>query len=49
MRAEIEALFNQELLPFSQVRMRALKYVEGFYDTINDPKKLKKQIVNKCR
>jgi hypothetical protein len=48
-RPELEALFNREDLPYPKTRRRALKFVEDFYDTINDPGKLKKKIVGACR
>jgi len=48
-RPEIEALFSREELPYPKDRERALKYIEGFYDTINDPKKLLKRIIDHCR
>jgi hypothetical protein len=46
---DLEALFTNDALPYPKERQRALKYVEGFYDTINDPKKLHKKIINDCR
>jgi hypothetical protein len=48
-RPEIEKLFNQEDLPYPEARRYALTYLDGFYQTINDPKKLKKKIIHKCR
>jgi len=48
-RPELEALFNREDLPYPKDRRRALKFVEDFYDTINDPGKLKKKIISYCR
>ncbi len=48
-RPELEALFNRDELPYPKDRERALKYIEGFYDTINDPKKLEKKILGNCR
>jgi len=48
-RPELEALFNRDDLPYPKDRRRALKYVEDFYDTINDPGKLKKKIISYCR
>jgi hypothetical protein len=48
-RPEIEKLFNQEDLPYPEARRYALTYLDGFYQTINDPKKLKKKIINHCR
>jgi len=48
-RPEIEALFNRDELPYQKERERALKYIGDFYDTINDPRKLEKKILNDCR
>lgn len=48
-RPEIENLFNQDDLPYPDARSYALEYLDGFYETINDPKKLKKKILQKCR
>ena len=48
-RPELEALFRSDELPYPKDRERALNYVSDFYDTINDPKKLQKIIVNDCR
>ena len=48
-RPEIEALFQREDLPYPDARRSALKYLDGFYETINDPKKLKKRIIKHCR
>jgi hypothetical protein len=33
----------------NKARKSSLKYLDVFYKTINDPAKLKKQIVNACR
>jgi len=48
-RSQIEALFSRDVLPYPQARERALIYIGGFYDTINDPGKLKKKIIGDCR
>lgn len=48
-RPELEALFNRDDLPYPKDRERALKYIRDFYDTINDPGKLKKKIIGDCR
>jgi hypothetical protein len=48
-RPEIEKLFNRDDLPYPEARRRALKFLDGFYETINDPKRLKKKIIRKCR
>jgi hypothetical protein len=57
--ADSIALFNERrsditaaLLPpgLSKSRhKRALRYIDRFYDTVNDPQKLKREIVDKCR
>jgi hypothetical protein len=47
-RAAIEHVFNAE--PASErARGRALDYIASFYEIIDDPKKLQRDIVNKCR
>jgi hypothetical protein len=46
-RAAIEA----ELLPAAledKPRKTAAKYIDEFYEIINDPKKLQKRIIGKC-
>jgi len=48
-RPELEALFRRDDLPYSKDREHALKYIRDFYDTINDPRKLEKKILNDCR
>jgi hypothetical protein len=48
-RPELEALFNDEGLPYPKIRAQRWKYIEGFYDTINDPRKLDKRVVSDCR
>ena len=48
-RPDLEALFNRDDLPYQKERERALKYIGGFYDTINDPRKLEKKILTTCR
>ena len=48
-RSELKALFSRADLPYPQARKRALKYIDGFYDTINDPRKLKSKIIHNCR
>jgi hypothetical protein len=48
-RPELEALFGRDDLPYPKDRERALKYIREFYDTINDPRKLEKKILNDCR
>jgi hypothetical protein len=48
-RPELEELFSRDDLPYPKDRERALKYVRGFYETINDPRKLEKKIISECR
>ncbi len=48
-RPELETLFSRDELPYPKDRERALKYITGFYETINDPRKLEKKILNTCR
>ncbi len=48
-RTEITALFDREDLPFPKDRAHALEYIDGFYATINDSKKLEKEIIKACR
>lgn len=48
-RSELEALFNRNDLPYPKDREQALKYINGFFETINNPKKLEKQILGDCR
>jgi len=48
-RRELEELLNENALPSPQARKRALKYIDGFYDTINNPRKVERRIVSECR
>ena len=48
-RSELEALFNDDGLPYAKAREHAWQFVEGFYDTINDPRKFEKSILEACR
>ena len=48
-RSRVAALFNQDGLPYPEARERALKYINGFFDTINDRGKLERRIVRDCR
>ncbi|MEJ2189551.1 MAG: hypothetical protein P8Y93_09080, partial [Acidobacteriota bacterium] len=48
-RPELEDLFNDERLPYKKARKQAWKYIESFYDTINNPRKLEKKILCACR
>jgi len=48
-KAEILALFENNTHLTEKSRERAIDYIEEFYQTINDPKRLKKEITDKCR
>ncbi len=48
-RPELGALFSRDELPYPKDRERALKYITGFFETINDPRQLEKKILNTCR
>lgn len=48
-RPELEALFTRDDLPFPKARARALRYIDGFYEIINDPEKLEKNVIGACR
>lgn len=47
-RSRIEAAFLSDGLSRSRSR-RLQRYIDGFYDTINDPKELQKRLLDKCR
>jgi hypothetical protein len=48
-RSELDSLFNDDRLPYPDARKRALKYIDEFYETINNPRKLEKRILKSCR
>lgn len=48
-RSDIEALFMDDALPYPKERVKAWKYIEEFYVVIDNPKKIDKKIVNRCR
>ena len=48
-RPELDALFSREDLPYPKDRQQALKYINGFYETVNDPQKLEKKVLSDCR
>jgi hypothetical protein len=48
-RPELEELVNENALPNPQARKRALKYIDAFYTTINNPRKVESRIVSECR
>ena len=48
-RAEIEALYRDDRLPYSKDRERALKYIRDFYEIVNEPRKLDKKVISSCR
>ena len=45
----ILGLFNELEMLDEEVREDCLKYIEAFYETINDPKAIKKEFLDKCR
>jgi len=47
-REDIEIANTPEALK-NGARKSSLKYIDVFYKTINDPAKLKKQIIDVCR
>ena len=47
-RSEIEAALSPQALS-DKSQKTALKYLDAFFDNINDPKKLKTQILDNCR
>lgn len=49
MRPELERLFKNDELPDPKARQRALKYIASFYDTINNPRRMKSRILKDCR
>lgn len=48
-KAEILALFNNEELLTGKARVNAVKYLEGFYKSIESPEKIRKNLTDKCR
>jgi len=48
-RPELDALFSREDLPYPKDRQQALKYINGFFETVNDPQKLEKKVLSDCR
>ncbi len=48
-KPEILGLFKNETRLDEHNRKKAIRYVEDFYDIINDPKAFKKQIIDECR
>lgn len=48
-KTDIWALFDNNTHLTDKNRKKALSYIGEFYETINDPKKLKKEITDKCR
>jgi len=47
-KAAITAVFSSELLD-EKTRKKTLKYVEDFFETIEDPKKAKRSLYKRCR
>jgi hypothetical protein len=48
-RAEIEALIENEELLNDDYKLASLRYVKSFYDILDDPKRVEKEIVGRCR
>jgi hypothetical protein len=48
-RPELEELYRRSDLPIKQARKRILRYLNTFYATINDPKKMEKHLLERCR
>jgi hypothetical protein len=48
-RAQIEALIANEELLSDNHRSSSLKYVSSFYEILDDPKRVKREIVERCR
>jgi hypothetical protein len=48
-RPELERLFANNELPDRKTRKRAWKYIDIFFETINDPRRLENQIYDRCR
>ena len=48
-RTDILALFQNDTHLNDKSRKRAIDYIEEFYKVINDPKRFKKEITDKCR
>ena len=48
-RSDIMDLFERNDYPDPQTRKRTLWYLGKFFQTIEDPKKLEKDILDKCR
>ena len=47
-RDEIEVAFREESLLDAKNKKQALGYIEGFYEVINDPLRVEKQIIEPC-
>lgn len=48
-KSAIMALFNDNTQLSDSMRSKAIKYLEDFYETINDPKEFADEITDKCR
>ncbi|MFC1776748.1 hypothetical protein ACFL3I_05310 [Pseudomonadota bacterium] len=48
-KAEILALFENNSFLNDRTRQVAISYIEGFYKILNDPKRFKRDITDKCR
>lgn len=48
-KPDIMALFKDNIHLTDKNRKNAIKYIEDFYEILNDPKRFKKEITDKCR
>ena len=48
-KADILALFENDTHLTNRNRASSMKYIEDFYEIINNPKQYEKQIIDKCR
>ncbi len=48
-KPEILALFERSSRLDSDIGKRAVKYIEDFYQLINDPQRLQNEVIDKCR
>jgi hypothetical protein len=48
-KADMMALFENNSHLTDKTRKYAIKYIEDFYEIINNPKKFKRDITDKCR
>ena len=48
-RSELEALFRDPEMPHAQAREQSWSYVESFYDLLAEPRKVEREIYDRCR